>query len=451
MGFHLKICPLLFTLFCVVACASAPPENLDENSGDADSKRSETEILNQKKYKHYLDRFYQENTDALDLATLITQKNRFSSYFDLQGAILQTDAHKQNRYPQVRPVTSVNQDGDAVARLLIEQTLWDNGRYKAGKNVLLAGEERAVALYRIQANERIAQGIDASLQYQKYAQLIALTNESLKTYRRLNEMAIGRAQGGIGRRAEQDLFALKVLQIEAEKHDYTARLMQSEHAFFNFTGVSPASVLDDAKPLHIRIPDLSETDWELIPEMADSLAEGAEMQAEFKREKSERRPQLVLTGSAGDGTDLGLGADDQANNATIGFAYTQPLNWGSNSVLKALQQNVIASETRLSETKREIENQLSILQQRYDFLAQSLPEKLRIKALAEDRIFNFQQDFSAGTSTILEAVNILETAKSLSTQYTESVYELESLKLEQARTRGLLGPIEYLTYEPGDP
>ncbi len=434
---------LLLLCLLISGCVSTKQKSLDGGKSSAEISTDSESASQQLPGFDQIESFYRNNASFFELAKKITTKQQFSSYHDLQGAALRREAHKQNLLPQVTPVTSLNKDGDGVARLLVEQTLWDNGRYKAGKNFLSASEARATSLYRIQANERVADGIDAVLQYQKYNQLISLMDQLLMKYSVMNEMAVSRVQGGIGRRAEQSIFELKLLQIEAEKKDFSVKLKQSESTIQRLVGDVSSLGLNASFPLpEIALALPVGNDLNTIPEISEVLAEIDERKAELAQEKADGRPELRLSASAGDGTDLGLGADDQINNATLGFSFTKPLYWGANRKIKALEENVVAGEIKLSEQLVELEGQLFTLEQQSQFLHEALPEKKRIRELAEKRVEYFEQDFKAGTATMLEAVSILETAKSLSTQYIEAKYEFEITKLEQAKILGLLGPLD---------
>jgi hypothetical protein len=78
------------------------------------------------------------------IAQAALNAKKFSTEALLRSSEHNLEAHKQNLLPQVTPGASIDADGDTIVQLSVQQTLYDSGRYAAGKDILLS--EKATAL-----------------------------------------------------------------------------------------------------------------------------------------------------------------------------------------------------------------------------------------------------------------------------------------------------------------
>jgi len=84
---------------------------------------------------------------------------------------------------------------------------------------------------------------------------------------------------------------------------------------------------------------------------------------------------------------------------------------------------------------------MAALDQQINALDGQLPNQQTLIDLAEKRADNFKTDFRAGAATMVEAISLLETLKTLQTQYIDMEHERLSAELQFARILGVLGPV----------
>jgi len=392
-------------------------------------------------YAEKVQSFYTNNKTYETIAKTLSEQSPLASAASLEGQKLLGKAYNQNRLPQVSPTASIEDDGDVIGRFIIDQVIFDNGRFKAGKKLLSADESRALSDYLIEANDDIATGIEIYLRTVRLQSLLSASEKLTVKYDDLHKIALDRVSGGVGKRSESSLFEIRKLQTRAQSATIKSELKTAQTQLLTLTG-------KDNFPLASRrfnfVPSreaLAKEIFDTTPTIMRVKADVDARVAELEQAKADRLPALSFRGSLGAGTGLGLGADDQVNDARLGLSVSQPLYWGKNLNTEAILKNIEAEELRVKRAKRDAKVEMAALDQQINALDGQLPNQQTLIDLAEKRADNFKTDFRAGAATMVEAISLLETLKTLQTQYIDMEHERLSAELQFARILGVLGPV----------
>jgi len=376
--------------------------------------------------------FYVDNTVYREIAEGVASRGVLSGEFLVNSARFSSQQFRQTLLPQITPVASVDENGDAIGRLQVEQVIFDAGRFRAGKSVLSAEQSIAFADYAIQYNERVGTAIDAFLRKDRSSALAEVSNEISARYKKMQERALKRLQGGIGNKAELGLFELKQFEAvtEAARDDADAQTARAQ-----LEGLTGRSF--DQTPPELTFPGEQTA---VPPVVALAIAEKKRAVSELWAEKSERLPRLTARGSVGIGTDLGLGFNDRANSFVAGVQLSQPLTWGKDYGLKATRADSRAASARMNEVKRDTAVELQALNLRISELRMQLFQVGKLLQRATARVDEFDEQFLAGAVGMVEAVGIIDTYKRIYRSKIELNYSLLSAQREKVQLLGLLGP-----------
>jgi len=392
-------------------------------------------------YAEKVQSFYTNNKTYETIAKTLSEQSPLASAASLEGQKLLGKAYNQNRLPQVSPTASIEDDGDVIGRFIIDQVIFDNGRFKAGKKLLSADESRALSDYLIEANDDIATGIEIYLRTVRLQSLLSASEKLTVKYDDLHKIALDRVSGGVGKRSESSLFEIRKLQTRAQSATIRSELKTAQTQLLTLTGKDNFPL---ASRRFIFVPSreaLAKEIFDTTPTIMRVKADVDARVAELEQAKADRLPALSFRGSLGAGTGLGLGADDQVNDARLGLSVSQPLYWGKNLNTEAILKNIEAEELRVKRAKRDAKVEMAALDQQINALDGQLPNQQTLIDLAEKRADNFKTDFRAGAATMVEAISLLETLKTLQTQYIDMEHERLSAELQFARILGVLGPV----------
>jgi len=264
-------------------------------------------------YAEKVQSFYTNNKTYETIAKTLSEQSPLASAASLEGQKLLGKAYNQNRLPQVSPTASIEDDGDVIGRFIIDQVIFDNGRFKAGKKLLSADESRALSDYLIEANDDIATGIEIYLRTVRLQSLLSASEKLTVKYDDLHKIALDRVSGGVGKRSESSLFEIRKLQTRAQSATIRSELKTAQTQLLTLTG-------KDNFPLASRrfnfVPSreaLAKEIFDTTPTIMRVKADVDARVAELEQAKADRLPALSFRGSLGAGTGLGLGADDQVN------------------------------------------------------------------------------------------------------------------------------------------
>jgi len=382
------------------------------------------------------DSFYTQNEIYRQIAEGVARHGILSSEYNLLGARYNHELFRRSVLPQVTPASSIDDDGNVIFRLLIEQVIFDGGRFKAGNKILDAEQAVAFAEFAIEYSERISTAVDAYFRQYMHSSFTQASEDYLKRYSAFQEMARRRLEGGVGSQSELGIFELKQAEAQA---DLSRDIAETEAAKLELQSLI-------GKPIAISPPliDFGDLSGNIPPIVARAIAESNIATGELSAERAESLPRLSVRGSVGAGTSQGLGFDDRINSYAADLQLSKPLTWGSDYGLKAAGAAVDAANAVVEEERRDADLQLRVLDIRIANLTEQLQISDTLAQQAKSRVDDFEKQFLGGAVGIVEAVGIIDTYKRIVRSQIESRFNLLSAQREKVQFLGLLGPYKQL-------
>lgn len=378
--------------------------------------------------------FYEENEIYREIADGVASHGALSSQYQVLGARYSHEAFRRTILPQISPGASVDDLGNVIGRIQIEQVIFDGGRFKAGNRVLDAEQAIAFSEYAIQFNERVGSAIDAYLRLDMHGSLADVSRDVSKRYLALQSKAKRRLSGGVGNKAELSLFELKQFEAESEASrdiaETDAARLEMEKLIGKSIDTPPPTILFTGE--HDVVP----------PIVARAIAENKRAAGELYAERAESLPLIALSGSVGAGTNQGLGFDDRVNSFAAGVRISKPLTWGQDYGLKAASAEARAARAVVEEVRRDADVELKTLNLRISSLTAQLVKTKTLQAQSRARVDSFEKQFLSGSASIVEAVGIIDTYKRIVRNRIETRFALLSAQREKVQLLGLLGPYE---------
>ena len=409
----------------VTACVQTPTNsmNIDPAAADrilaAHTVESEAVVAAD-------DSFLAVNNTYGDIASRVLSRRPLGSIMTLQAARLNGDAHDRERLPKLTPSASVQEDGDGVVRLQLDQTLYTSGSFQAERRALNAATASATVEHLIAASTRVADTILLYLEATQHAQT-ADVHESFETrYAQFVSQARRRLDGGIGDRTEMATFELKWLESRLQKERSLADARVARAQVRELTG-------------GLSLPEVP-PDITLVAPRSEALdilqlyAVRAETRAQRDRVRSRQYPTITLEayaeknladGRLNDGVSLGVGVP-------VALGFRNALD------VKAANAELGAVELEIESTRRDLESTLAQINAR---IARDTSQRELLKELlaaSAARVSGFDREFSSGTVSFAEAVSVLETYKRAQLDLLANDYGVRRDQVELARLSGQL-------------
>ena len=378
--------------------------------------------------------FYQHNEIYQQIAIGVLRQGTLSTEHQLLGARFNQEALRRTVLPQVTPVASVDDFGNLIGRLQIEQVLFDGGRLRAGNNILDAEQAIAFADYAIQFNERVGLAIDAYFRLFRAQASTQLHRQIAQQYATLESMAQRRFAGGVGSKSELSLFELKRFEAETQAENSEEDVHSARIELERQTG----------RAFEIEPPliEITEDNTRIPPLLARAMAESRRATQELSSERAERLPRISLRGSFGAGSSQGAGFSDRLDAFAADVQLTRPLTWGRDYGLKAASSEAEASRAMISETRRDTDLRLNTLDLQIVNLGRQHQRTTTLLNQASERVDGFRAQFLGGSSNIIEAVSIIDTFSRIARNALDIRFRLLSTQREKVELLGLLGPFE---------
>jgi len=374
-----------------------------------------------------------ENNFYKEFATAVASNGSLSSEILLESNLLNIEAHKQSLLPQIIPSSSLDQDGNPRVELNINQAIFDNGRYDAGKFSLEADYEAAVAEHEVTINDKVFKALRAYFRHYQSKKLNKISVDASKFFAQLRRKANSRLDGGIGKISESNLFSLKFLETKTEADEAFADSIIAEAEYKSLTGGKAFSQL----PKRLGLPTHS------LKPLSVLQAEAAHNQAigQLDVEQAAMLPELSIAGNSviysGDPND------DEDTDLRLQFSLSQPIYWGKNNALEARKTEAFAAETKVIEERKKAKIRLTELRSQIKELEVRLPDSKKLIRSAERRSNGFEEQFLAGQASISDIIGMIDTVKRAKRSATEMEYAILNAELEIANILGILVPASF--------
>lgn len=339
---------------------------------------------------------------------------------ELRASRLRAKAASKNWLPRIGPNISLSSLGSVVTGLIVQQVVFDNGQKKAERAFAAADVESVAVTLSQETNDRVLEALTLYLKMQQAQDAAQVSHQAQKRMEYFKGIMGERVRGGVSDSSDLRVIANKLREAENQTitDKETAEVAAAElnaMAATNLANVRGATSLQAAptglKPLNVL--------------QAEAIRSRDIAQA--KIERAQYLPGATVNGTIGDG-----------GGANLDIAAPQLIGVGIRDQLAAVQAAEDAATRRVGQAVEDSNRSLRRLSQQMSALER---QEGQAKALAESARANqqlFQDQFEAGTRTILEVISNYETAMRLERDYVRIKYDRLRVRLEIASKFGAL-------------
>jgi len=354
------------------------------------------------------------------VATAVLATSSGVAEAELRASKMRAIARSTNWMPTIGPSITLNSLGEVVAGLLVDVTLYDNGKHKAEREFAAADVEVSAVALSQDVNDRLYEGLTLYITAAEAHEKSGMAERGLGRMQEFNRVVTERVKGGASSLSDQRVVRSTLSEMQHETSTHREAEDSAWAELDTLTGGVRLPVLDQA--MGISLPSGSVTTLEVLR----AEAEAKRTIAEAKAQRAAMLPTLSAstllgqknsTGAAYDGAGLGLGtgAEMEASRARE---------------LAASAQVAKARETSARKRAR-LDSQLSALR-RQERDAADLVEQTR----ANYRIF--QDQFEAGQKSVMDVLSVYEQMIRDELKHIDLKYEIALTELEIARVSGAL-------------
>ena len=374
--------------------------------------------------------------EAGDLWTIARQAEQqaiedSSAGFDILAAQSDAAAVRTGRLPEIRPVASIDGDGDTSLGVSINQTIWDFGSSRARieraeVNVAIAEIDQW-----IETNEAIFEALDVYLTYQRSLERLDNYSALQVNVTELAETVSSRFDGGVAGRNE-NLEVSIILQelardILDERSEQAAALIRFRSLIGDASATpvqrSSASMLDEC------------TSQATTPEPPEVLRARFLVQRsldDLDVLRSRRLP--VLIGSI----DVRESNGGVETSAGLSIDASQLLGWDRAARLESGEQRVQAAQQEHRNVSEAVRLDVQQLQDEYIRQQASLAEIDLLLASARESESFFEDLFNSGRSSLDDGLQLKREVSILERSRSDRRIELVRTCLRIGRIQGTL-------------
>jgi outer membrane protein, adhesin transport system len=331
---------------------------------------------------------------------------------ELRVARLRAEARSKNWLPSIGPVVNLTSLGSVLASMVLEQTIFDNGRKKAERDFAAADVEVAAVVLAQDMNDRVYEGLSFYIEGELAREQAAVAVAAADRLREYDRIVGVRFAGGLSDRSEAQIIRQKLTEMQSTLASDQAAVA-SARASLAAHGLQAVGRDPGAEPLAVLM----------------ARGDGARMIAEAKIARAGLLPGL----SARTTLDQDGESESGLRLGTDGL-----LTLGLGSDLAALGAAEDVSDRRIAEAAEDARRDIVTLEQQ--IIALQIRERDGTEVLAQTRINLdlFTEQYKAGRRTLLELVNQDESYARLARDHAALKYEIALRQLQIARVRGQL-------------
>jgi len=360
------------------------------------------------------------------VADAVLDANARAAESELRAARLRAVAASRNWLPTLGPVVSLDNMGDVVAQLLVEQVLFNGGRLKAERRFAAADVEVAAVALAEDTNARVATALGLYTEAERGRAAAVRSAQALERMRGFEHIMQRRVDGGVSSPSDLSVVRQKRQEVEAN----LASDQQSATAAIAELNAMSARPLDGVRGLsHVSTAPGAEAGSTLAVLRAQAESTRAAEQAKVAR--SGFLPNVTASigvdqdGSVGDGGRVNVGVENG-----VGF--------GTGATLKSLEAAEESASRQVAQTREDAARRLAGLRAERTRLADQLG---RAESLARDAHANYQQfqrQYESGFRSVMDVVGTFETYLRLEREANNLRHDLVRAEIEIARDLGLL-------------
>ncbi len=355
-----------------------------------------------------------------DVAASVLDANSRTAEAELRAARLRSEAEQKNWLPRLGPNLSLSALGGAVAGLVVEQSLFDNGRKAAERDLARADVQVAAVALAEDSNERVRQALELYLKAEAAKARAGVNAASISKMEHFEYVMNERVRGGVSNRADLLLVQQKRNQMDSDlaadrEASNTARAELDAMSASSTAGINGLSAVQasaaNAAPLSVLRAE----------------AEAARSVANAKAERGGILPGVNLTASISNiGKDVGVNSSSQG------------LGFGTGASLAALDAKAEAATAKIAQEREAANRRIASLDGQITSILRQAGEAKEIAAQAARNYDLFAQQLEAGQRSVPEVVGVFETKVRAEREAVNLVYELARLQVQRAALLGTL-------------
>ena len=344
-----------------------------------------------------------------------------ASESELISARLRAAAKSKNWLPSLSPTVSLNDLGEMVASLLVDQILFDNGRRKAERAFAAADVEVAAVTLSEDMNNRVESALGLYVAGLRGDEKAAYAHRAVRTMRDFERVVVGRVNGGVSDRSDLNVVQSKISGVEASMAtaNDAARTARAELEAMTGQQFSAAP-----QRLELSLPPNGSNYLSVLK--AQSEATRSIEQA--KMERAGLLPQVGATGQIG----------SEGSGAGLLVNLSEPLGLGTPAALQAVEASKEAARRRVGEVQEEARREYSREIQRLASYRRQEREALALSRASRETYRLFKAQFEAGQRPVMDVIPIYEELVKREQAYIDAKYEVVLIQLTLAASLGLL-------------
>ena len=331
------------------------------------------------------------------IADFILEDVKFRFENNSRQLELSQSAARLQRFPQIRPSGQLSaRDGPGI-NISVDQVVYDGGVYPAR---LFLNDAEAVAR-QIEilntVNGMISEDVELYLSYHQNRETESLFDQLQKQIAELLDLAKTRVQGGVGAANEVTLFQLRLTEVQTEARIARSRANVARTSLraadrINLSGKPPSPVV---------------TSDQLPPRIIEALATRELERGRLEIERTNVRPQVVVSGTVGSNLTSGVLNDDIG----VRVRTNNPLPIYGNPDLRLAEQSLALAEAEMDRTIAETQREVAQLREEISLLKSQERDTGLLTQQAQARLEDFADQFRAGTVGITEAASLVDTVQ----------------------------------------
>lgn len=289
-----------------------------------------------------------ENGSTYDtVATAALSASARASEAALISAKLRAEAKSKNWLPSLRPSVSLNDLGEMVASMLLEQVLFDNGRRKAERAFAAADVEVAAVTLSADMNDRVKSALSLYVSGLRGDEKAAYAHRAIRTMRDFERVVVGRVNGGVSDRSDLNVVQSKIsgMQSSMATANDAARTARAE-----LEAMTGQSFSASPQRLNMSLPP----DGRNYLSVLKAQSEATRTIEQAKMERAGLLPQVSATGQVG----------SEGSGAGVLLNLAEPLGFGTPAALRAVEASKEAALRRIGEAEEEARREYSREMQR---------------------------------------------------------------------------------------
>jgi len=341
---------------------------------------------------------------------------------ELRVAQLKANAQAKNWLPSIGPSVNLTNLGGLAASLLLEQSLFDNGRRKAERAFASADVEVAAVGLSTAMNQRVFDGLSYYVNAQRAHAQAAVAQAATGRLQDFNTIMGKRVAGGLSDGSEQQVLNQRMAEMQAT----VAVDLQTEASQMTQLAALTGQPMAGINGLD-NLPDLGRSMTEPLA-VVKARSEGARAIAQAQMQLAGMKFGLAAT----------AGLDDGGVNPGVKLNGTGLLNPGAKDNITALQQTSDVVDRQTAEAAETANRRIVALQQQKANLASRRAQGDEVLRQTAANLDLFTQQYKVGRRTLLELVGQYDAYARLQRDQASLGYDMALIDLEIARDRGLL-------------